>query len=160
VRASLARIEARHLARSPLLWLGVVLAAALATLELIAFWPVLAGDDLVAYRDGFVVAGGALLADGALAPLLVAGSLLVASLPGVTDRRLSVQRLSPVLSFEDRSAVYGFLPDAFWPHLGYLAGLPTLTGVLLAALPTAGGGQRPPGGRCWPARWPAWSWSG
>jgi hypothetical protein len=237
VTASLARIEARHLARSPLLWLGVVLAAALATLELIAFWPVLAGDDLVAYRDGFVVAGGALLAgawlslrdrrtgaadlvavtptapwrlllarlagvaaaatvafaalfagalavtvarggrgtpdlrllaDGALAavlggwvgmavgrlgsrvaplllaPLLVAGSLLVASLPGVTDRRLSVQRLSPVLSFEDRSAVYGFLPDAFWPHLGYLAGLLTLTGVLLAALPTAGGGQRPP----------------
>jgi hypothetical protein len=237
VTASLARIEARHLAHSPLLWLGVVLAAALATLELIAFWPVLAGDDLVAYRDGFVVAGGALLAgawlslrdrrtgaadlvavtptapwrlllarlagvaaaatvafaalfagalavtvarggrgtpdlrllaDGALAavlggwvgmavgrlgsrvaplllaPLLVAGSLLVASLPGVTDRRLSVQRLSPVLSFEDRSAVYGFLPDAFWPHLGYLAGLLTLTGVLLAALPTAGGGQRPP----------------
>jgi hypothetical protein len=237
VTVSLARIEARHLARSPLLWLGVVLAAALATLELIAFWPVVAGDDLIAYRDGFVVAGGALLAgawlslrdrrtgaadlvavtptppwrlllarlagvaaaatvaftavfvgalavtvarggrgtpdlrllaDGALAavlggwvgmavgrlgsrvaplllaPLLVACSLLVASLPGVTDRRLSVQRLSPVLSFEDRSAVYGFLPDAFWPHLGYLAGLLTLTGALLAALPTAGGGQRPP----------------
>jgi len=59
---ALAWIEARHLARSPLLWLGVVLAAALATLELIGFWPVLAGDDLIAYRDGFVVAGGALLA--------------------------------------------------------------------------------------------------
>jgi hypothetical protein len=234
---ALAWIEARHLARSPLLWLGVVLAAALATLELIGFWPVLAGDDLIAYRDGFVVAGGALLAgawlslrdrktgatdlvavtptapwrlllarmtgvaaaaavaftavfagalavtvargghgtpdlrllaDGALAtvlggwvgmavgrlgsrvaPLLLAAplvacSLLVASLPGVTDRRLSVQRLSPVLSFEDRSVVYGFLPDAFWPHLGYLAGLLALIGVLLAALP-APGGQRPPG---------------
>ena len=209
------RIEARHLARSPLLWLGVVLAAAFAAMELLTVWPVLAGDDLLAYRDGFVVAGGALLAgawlglrdratgaadlvavtptapwrlwrarlagvavaaagaftavfvaglavsaarggrgvpdlrllaDGALAVVLggwvgVAvgrlglagrsrcwwrrcwsrGSLLVASLPGVTDRRLSVQRLSPVLSFEERSAVFGFLPDAFWPHLGYLA---------------------------------------
>jgi hypothetical protein len=234
---ALARIEGRHLARSPLLWLGVALAAAFAAIELVGFWPVLAGDDLIAYRDGFVVAGGALLAgawlglrdrrtgaadlvavtpappwrllaarlagvaapaaagfavvfaaglalsaarggrgtpdlrllaDGALAavlggwigmavgrlgsrvaplllaPPLVACSLLVASLPGVTDRRLSVQRLSPVLSFEDRSAVYGFLPDALWPHLGYLAGLLALTGVLLAALPVPGGGRRPP----------------
>jgi hypothetical protein len=234
---ALARIEARHLARSPLLWLGVVLAAAFTAIELVGFWPVLAGDDLIAYRDGFVVAGGALLAgawlslrdrrtgaadlvavtptapwrlllarlagvaaagalaftavfagglavsaargghgtpdlrllaDGVLgvvlggwvgmavgrlgsrvaplllAPALVACSLLVASLPGVTDRRLSVQRLSPVLSFEDRSATYGFLPDAFWPHLGYLAGLLALTGALLAALPAQGGGRRPP----------------
>jgi hypothetical protein len=169
----------------------VVLAAAFAAIELVGFWPVLAGDDLIAYRDGFGVAGGALLAgawlslrdrrtgaadlvavtptapwrlllarlagaaaagalaftavfagglavsaargghgtpdlrllaDGVLgvvlggwvgmavgrlgsrvaplllAPALVACSLLVASLPGVTDRRLSVQRLSPVLS--------------------------------------------------------------
>jgi hypothetical protein len=233
---SLARIEVRHLARSPLLWLGVVLAVALAALELVSFWPVLAGDDLVAYRDGFVVAGGALLAgawvalrdrttgagdllavtptapwrlwrarlagiavvaagaftavfaaglafsaarggrgmpdlrllaDGALAaalggwvgvavgrlgsrvvpllvaPLLVGCSLLIASLPGVTDRRLSVQRLSPVLSFEDRSAVFGFLPDAFWPHLGYLAGLLLLGGALLLAVPAIGSAQRP-----------------
>jgi hypothetical protein len=233
---ALSRIEARHLARSPLLWLGVALAAAFAVMELLTVWPVLAGDDLVAYRDGFIVSGGALLAgawlalrdrttgaadlvavtptapwrlwrarlagvavaaagafiaifaaglaisaargghgtpdlrllaDGVLAvvlggwvrvavgrlgsravPLLVAPplvvcSLLVASLPGVTGQRLSVQRLSPVLSFEDRSAVFGFLPDAFWPHLGYLAGLLLLAGVLLVAVPALGNAQRP-----------------
>jgi hypothetical protein len=68
----------------------------------------------------------------------------VASLPGVTDQRLSLQRLSPVLSFEDRSAVFGFLPDAFWPHLGYLAGLLLLAGVLLLAVPARRSPQRPP----------------
>ena len=79
-----------------------------------------------------------------LAPPLVGCSLLVASLPGVTDQRLSLQRLSPVLSFEDRSAVFGFLPDAFWPHLGYLAGLLLLAGVLLVAVPAWRSPQRPP----------------
>jgi hypothetical protein len=230
------RMEARHLARSPLLWLGMVMAAAFAAMELLTVWPVLAGDDLLAYRDGFLVAGGALLAgawlalrdrtsgaadlvavtptapwrlwrarlasvavaaagaftavfaaglaisaarggrgtpdlrllaDGVLAvvlggwvgvavgrlgsravpllvaPPLVACSLLVASLPGVTGQRLSVQRLSPVLSFEDRSAMFGFLPDAFWPHLGYLAGLLLLAGVLLVAVPAWRSPQRP-----------------
>jgi hypothetical protein len=233
---ALARIEARHLARSPLLWLGVALALAGAAIELSAFWPALAGDDLVAYRDGFVVGGGALLAgawlglrdrvsgaadlvavtptapwrlwrarlaavavvapgafavvfaaglafsaarggrgvpdlrllaDGALAvvlggwaglavgrlsgsrvvPLLVASLwvavLFVASLTVLTNLRPSVQRLSPVLSFEDRSAVFGFLPDALWPHLGYLLGLVLLAGVLLLALAGRGSAQRP-----------------
>jgi hypothetical protein len=233
---AVARIEARHLARSPLLWLGVALAAAGALIELYPVWPVLAGDDLFAYRDGFVVGGGALLAgawlalrdratgaadlvavtptapwrlwrtrlasvavvaagafavvwaaglaysavrggrgmpdlrllaDGALAavlggwvgmavgrlgsrvlPLLAASLwvavLFVASLSRITGLRPSVQRLSPVLSFEDRSAVFGFLPDAFWPHLGYLLGLLLLAGVVLLALAGRGGGQRPP----------------
>jgi hypothetical protein len=59
---ALARIEARHLARSPLLWLGLALAAAFSALELLTAWPALAGDDLLAYRAGFVVGGGALLA--------------------------------------------------------------------------------------------------
>jgi hypothetical protein len=59
---ALFRIEARHLARSPLLWLGLALAAAFAALELLTVWPALAGDDLLAYRAGFVVGGGALLA--------------------------------------------------------------------------------------------------
>jgi hypothetical protein len=229
-------IEARHLARSPLLWLGVALAAAGAVIELYPVWPVLAGDDLFAYRDGFVVGGGALLAgawlalrdratgaadlvavtptapwrlwrarlasvavvaagafavvwaaglaysvvrggrgmpdlrllaDGALAvvlggwvgvavgrlgsrvvPLLVASLwvalLFVASLTQITGLRPSVQRLSPVLSFEDRSAVFGFLPDAFWPHLGYLLGLLLLVGVALLAAAARGRVQRPP----------------
>jgi hypothetical protein len=233
---ALFRIEARHLARSPLLWLGVALAAAGAMIELYPVWPVLAGDDLFAYRDGFVAGGGALLAgawvglrdrssgaadlvavtptapwrlwrarlasvavvsagafavvfaaalaysaargaggapdlrllaDGTLAavlggwigmalgrlgsrvlPLLVASLwvaiLFVASLPQITGLQLSVQRLSPVLSFEDRSAVYGFLPDAFWPHLGYLLGLVLLAGVLLLAVAGRRGAQPPP----------------
>jgi hypothetical protein len=37
---TLARIEARHLARSPLLWLGLGLAAALAALEMSWYLPV------------------------------------------------------------------------------------------------------------------------
>jgi hypothetical protein len=61
--AALARIEARHLARSPLLWLGFALAAAGAALEMSWFLPALAGDDLLAYRNsGLLLSGGAVLA--------------------------------------------------------------------------------------------------
>jgi hypothetical protein len=61
---SLARIEARHLARSPLLWLGFGLALALMTLNQVPFmsWPVLSGDDLHGYQTGYLLSGGALLA--------------------------------------------------------------------------------------------------
>jgi hypothetical protein len=61
---ALARIEARHLARSPLLWLGFGLALTLVTLMQVPFmaWPMLVGDDLLAYQTGFWVSGGALLA--------------------------------------------------------------------------------------------------
>jgi hypothetical protein len=56
-------IEARHLACSPLLWLGVALAAALTALEMSWFLPALAGDDLLAYTaGGLPLGGGALLA--------------------------------------------------------------------------------------------------
>jgi hypothetical protein len=65
---ALVRIEARHLARSPLLWLGVTLGAALVALEMSWYLPALAGDDVIAYRDGgFLVGGGALLAGAWLA---------------------------------------------------------------------------------------------
>jgi hypothetical protein len=65
---ALARIEGRHLARSPLLWLGVILGAALVALEMSWYLPALAGDDVVAYRGGgFLVSGGALLAGAWLA---------------------------------------------------------------------------------------------
>jgi hypothetical protein len=40
--------------------------------------------------------------------------------------------------------VFGFLPDAFWPHLGYLGGLLLLAGVLLLAVPAWRSPQRPP----------------
>jgi hypothetical protein len=65
---ALVRIEARHLARSPLLWLGVTLGAALVVLEMSWYLPALAGNDVIAYRDGgFLVSGGALLAGAWLA---------------------------------------------------------------------------------------------
>jgi hypothetical protein len=61
---ALARIEVRHLARSPLLWLGFGLALALMTVSQLPFmsWPVLAGDDLYGYQTGYLLSGGALLA--------------------------------------------------------------------------------------------------
>jgi hypothetical protein len=56
-------IEAKHLGRSPLLWLAFALAAALAALEMSWFLPALAGDDLLAYTSGgLLLSGGALLA--------------------------------------------------------------------------------------------------
>jgi hypothetical protein len=232
---ALGRIEARHLARSPLLWLGVLLAAALAAIELNVVWPSLAGDDLIAYRDGVAVGAGALLAgawlglrdratgaaelvavtptapwrlwrvrmagvavvaaaafvalfaaglafsaarggrgtpdprllaDGAAgavlgawvglalgrrtgsrllpllaAPLWVAVLFFGPMLAGELDA--PVQRLSPLLAWEERSAALGFLPDALWPHLGYVLGLATLAGVLLLATAGRGPAQRP-----------------
>jgi hypothetical protein len=233
---ALGRIEARHLARSPLLWLGVLLAAAVAAFELNVVWPSLAGDDLVAYRDGVAVGAGALLAgawlglrdratgaaelvavtptapwrlwrvrmagvavvaaaasvalfaaglafsaarggrgtpdprllaDGAVgavlggwvglalgrrtgsrllpllaAPLWVAVCFFGPLLAGELDA--PVQRLSPLLAWEERSAALGFLPDALWPHLGYVLGLAILAGVVLLATAGRGGAQRPP----------------
>jgi hypothetical protein len=60
---AVARIEARHLVRSPLLWIGAALAAALTALEMSWFLPALAGDDLLAYTAGGLPLGaGALLA--------------------------------------------------------------------------------------------------
>ena len=67
--AALVRIEARHLARSPLLWLGVALGAALVAPEMSWYLPALAGDDVIVYRGGgLLISGGALLA-GAWAAL-------------------------------------------------------------------------------------------
>jgi hypothetical protein len=59
---ALARIEARHLARSPLLWLGVAMAALSTATQIGESWPVLAGDDLFAYQNGFLVGAGAVWA--------------------------------------------------------------------------------------------------
>jgi hypothetical protein len=233
---ALARIEARHLARSPLLWLGVLLAAAVAAVELNVVWPSLAGDDLIAYRDGVAVGAGALLAGAwlglrdratgaaelvavtptaprrlwrvrmagvavvaaaAFAALFAAGLAFSAGRGGrgVPDPRLladgavgavlggwvglalgrrtgsrllpllaaplwvavcffgpmlageldaPVQRLSPLLAWEERSAALGFLPDALWPHLGYVLGLAVLAWVLLLATAGRGGAQHAP----------------
>jgi hypothetical protein len=231
---ALARIEARHLARSPLLWVGLALALPLLYLELSSNWPALAGDDLVAYRDLSVGGAGALLAGAWLAlrdratgaadlvavtapwrlqqtrlasvaavaagvfAVLFAAALAVSAVRGgrgtpdlrlladgmlvmvlggwtgmllgrlsgsrmvpvlaapvwvavgvvgpmvLSETDLPVQRLLPALTSETRSAAFGFLPDALWPHLGYLAGVVLLLGVLLLALAGRGSAQRPP----------------
>jgi hypothetical protein len=63
-------MEVRHLARSPLLWIGFVLGVAFATLNMVPWssWPVLAGDDLIAYTSGGpLLSGGAVLAGAWLA---------------------------------------------------------------------------------------------
>jgi hypothetical protein len=235
---ALTRIEARHLARSALLWLGVALGAVVTALEMSFYLPALAGDDVAAYRGGgFLVGGGALLAgawlalrdrttgaaelvavtptapwrpwrarlagvavtgagvfaagftvamavsavrggrgtpdlrllaDGALAvvlsgwvgvavgrlsgsrmvavlaaPVWVALSALLAGQGQTKAPSLSVQHLAPVLFLPNRSAAYGFLPDPFWPHLGYLLGLSLLVGALLVALVSRGGRRLP-----------------
>jgi hypothetical protein len=57
---SLVRIEARHLARSPLLWIGFLLAAYGGVWVVRS--PLLAGDDVVAYQNGFLVSAGAVWA--------------------------------------------------------------------------------------------------
>jgi hypothetical protein len=234
--AALARIEARHLARSPLLWAGVALALPLLLLELSLGWPAMAGDDVYAYISVSVVGGGALLAgawlglrdrvsgaadlvavtptapwrvqrmrlasiaavaagvfavlfagalafsavrggrgtadlrllaDGTLALVLsgwvgvavgrLGGSRMVSVLAApvwaavclngpmlLVETDLPVQRLLPVLTTETRSAAFGFLPDALWPHLGYLSGVVLLLGVLLLALAARGSAQRLP----------------
>jgi hypothetical protein len=65
---ALARIEARHLARSPLLLMGMALGVAAGALELSWYLPALAGDDLIAYRNiGLLLSGGAVLAGAWLA---------------------------------------------------------------------------------------------
>jgi hypothetical protein len=62
---ALALIEARHLARSGLLWLGVTLGAGVTALEMSWYLPALAGDDLILYRGGgMLISVGALLAGG------------------------------------------------------------------------------------------------
>jgi hypothetical protein len=54
------RIEARHLARSPVLWTGFALAAFGAQQG--SGWPALDVDDLLAYQTGFLVSAGAVWA--------------------------------------------------------------------------------------------------
>jgi hypothetical protein len=55
---AVARIEARHLARSPLLWLGVALATWTAAVNLRVEWPTLTFGAVAAYEYGFLMSAG------------------------------------------------------------------------------------------------------
>jgi hypothetical protein len=57
-----ARVEARHLVRSPLLWLGIGLAVWTAAVNLRAEWPTLTFGALAAYQHGFLMSAGAVWA--------------------------------------------------------------------------------------------------
>jgi hypothetical protein len=59
---TLARIEARHLARSPLLWLGMALAAWSTALVLRTDWPTLPAAALTAYQNASLIGAGAVWA--------------------------------------------------------------------------------------------------
>jgi hypothetical protein len=97
---AIAWIEVGHLARSPLLWLGLVLGVAFATLNMVPWssWPVLAGDDLIVYTSGGpLLSGGAVLAGAWLA--LRDRTSGAADLVGVTPTapwRLTLARLAGV----------------------------------------------------------------
>ncbi len=75
---TLVLVEVRHLAASPLPWLGVVLSASAAVRSMHNYWPTLAGDDALTYHYGFLV-GSFLLASGALL--------------GIRDRRTRVREV-------------------------------------------------------------------
>jgi hypothetical protein len=56
------RVEARHLARSPLLWLAFALAAWAVATELGRYWPTLTGEAMLVYTSGFLGGAGAVWA--------------------------------------------------------------------------------------------------
>jgi hypothetical protein len=60
--SAVARIEVRHLARSPLLWLGVALGVWSTALVLRTDWPTLPAAALAAYQNGSLVGTGAVWA--------------------------------------------------------------------------------------------------
>jgi hypothetical protein len=94
---ALARVEARHLARSPLLWLGVALAAWSASLTFRVEWPALASAALNAYQSSFMVGAGAVWA-GAWLGLRdrVSGAADLVAVTPATPQRLWWARLVSV----------------------------------------------------------------
>jgi hypothetical protein len=87
---TLALFEARRLARSPVLWLGVVLVATPAIIETRTLWPMLEGDDMTAHGVGLWLSGFATLAGGWL---------------GLRDRRTGTESLVNVTPAHGRAAI-------------------------------------------------------
>jgi len=71
----------------------------------------------------------------------VAWFLMVAATSLAAPDARGLARLVPVVFFEERSAVLGFLPDPFWAHLAYLAGL--LVVLAVAVVLVAGRREEP-----------------
>jgi hypothetical protein len=92
-----ARIEARHLAQSPLLWTGVALAAWSTALTFRSEWPALASAALNAYVNGFLISAGAVWA-GAWLGLRdrVSGAADLVAVTPTTPQRLWWARLASV----------------------------------------------------------------
>jgi hypothetical protein len=87
---TLTLFELRRLARSPILWLGVVLVAAGAMPDIFAFWPLIEGNDLIAHDSSLWLMGFAALAAGWL---------------GLRDRRTGTHPLIAVTPADGRAAV-------------------------------------------------------
>ena len=94
---AVARIEARHLARSPLLWIGVALAAWSTALTFRSEWPALASAAQNAYVNGFLISAGAVWA-GAWLGLRdrVSGAADLVAVTPTPPRRLWWARLASV----------------------------------------------------------------
>ena len=114
---ALARIEARHLARSPLLWLGLVLGVAFATLNMVPWssWPVLSRDDLIIYTTGGpLLSGGAVLAGAWLALRdRTSGAADLVAVTSTAPWRLWWARLAGV-AVAAASRICGCWPTGHW----------------------------------------------
>ena len=87
---TLALLEARRLARSPILWLGVILVTAGGMVDINAIWPMLEGNDLIAHDLSLWLMGFAALAAGWL---------------GLRDRRTGAEALVGVTPADARAIV-------------------------------------------------------
>jgi hypothetical protein len=87
---TLALFEVRRLARSPILWLGVILVTAGGMVDINAFWPMLEGNDLIAHDLSLWLMGFAALAAGWL---------------GLRDRRTGADALVGVTPADGRAVV-------------------------------------------------------
>ena len=123
---TLALLEARRLARSPILWLGVVLVAAGTMPDIFSFWPMIEGNDLIAHDSSLWLMGFAALVGGWL---------------GLRDRRTRADALVGVTPADGRATV---VPARIAALLGAsLAGFALVFAAALAVTILRGGHGTP-----------------
>jgi hypothetical protein len=126
---TVAWIEVRHLARSPLLWLGVALAVWAAAVNLRAEWPTLTFGALAAYQYGFLMTAGVVWA-GAWLGLRdrVSGAADLVTVTPTAPWRLWRARLASVTALAvgrlSGSRLAALLAGPFWFMLCMVAGDP------------------------------------